>query len=75
MTRTLLRWVAPLAVAAACCLPAHAQRFGGENYRGEGLTSETSSRTPALPYAIAILYAMIVLVVVCTPSRKQQTER
>jgi hypothetical protein len=60
--RLLLRWSAPLLLALALCAPAWAQATA------EGETAERAP--PAMQYAVAMLYALIVLVIVCMPSRK-----
>jgi hypothetical protein len=75
MGRALIRWLAAVLVAAVCCLPAWAQKSKDDIQRGVrddvGPGLETNP-TGALPYAIAILSTIIVLVVVCMPSRKVQ---
>jgi hypothetical protein len=77
MRRAWLRWLAPLLIAGTCCLPAWAQRKSDEIPRGVrddvGPGLETNP-TGALPYAVAVLSAIIVLVIVCTPSRKMQRD-
>jgi hypothetical protein len=65
MWRHLLHWLAALAVAGTCSLPgAYAQRYN--------VPSEPESgRTPAFPYTVAFASTLLLLVIVCTPSRKQ----
>lgn len=77
MTRTLLRWFASMLLLGTCGVAeVQAQRLDAKGYRGEGLTADTAEgRTPALPYAVALAYTLIVLVIACTPSRKHQVER
>jgi hypothetical protein len=77
MARALLRWLAPLLVAGLCCLPAWAQKARDEISRGVRAGEDVgpgleTNPTGALPYAIAILSVLIVLVIVCMPSRKVQ---
>jgi hypothetical protein len=80
MWRTFLRWLAPLFIVALCGLPlAHAQRDdmrGGYNKIGprEVTAEDMANRTFALPYAVAALSMLIVLVIVCTPSRKMHRD-
>jgi hypothetical protein len=81
MWRTFLRWTAPLFVAGTCLLPlAHGQRSGGEIDRGVGNVrrelseEEKAARVFALPYAVATVVFLIVMVIVCTPSRKMLRE-
>jgi hypothetical protein len=75
MGRALMRWLAPLILAGLCCLPVWAQRSRDDIQRGVredvGPGLETNP-TGALPYAVAILSVIIVLVIVCMPSRKVQ---
>ena len=60
MRRWFLRWLAPLLLAGTCWLPvAHAQE-----------PSESTDRNPALQYGVAVLATMLVMVILCTPSRK-----
>jgi hypothetical protein len=66
MWRHLLRWIAPFLVAATCWLPsAYAQR-----YAVPGSEPETAP-TAALPYTVAFASTLLLLVLVCAPSRKQ----
>ena len=64
MLRRLLRFFTPFLLLLALCTPAaHAQATPAEAEKSEKSTS-------ALPYAVAILYTMLVLLIVCAPSRK-----
>jgi hypothetical protein len=55
---------APLVLALALCTPsAHAQIPAPEAEKSERSGS-------ALPYAVAILYTMLVMSIVCIPTRK-----
>jgi len=69
MWRSLLRWLAPLVVVAACALPAgHAQ----VKQKSSQDSSETEGRrVPALQYALAAVAVIVVLVIVLMPSRKR----
>jgi hypothetical protein len=63
MWRWIFRWLAPLVVAGFWSLSrAHAQAASTPD--GE------SGRTPALQYAVAFICTIIVMLIVCTPSRK-----
>ena len=65
MRRTLLRWLAPLLVGACAWVsPAAAQPATPQP------ESAPSGDTSALPYAVAALCTLLVLVIVCTPTRK-----
>ncbi|HWG43527.1 MAG TPA: hypothetical protein VN688_12135 [Gemmataceae bacterium] len=63
MLRRLLRLIAPLLLLALCTPVVQAQATPAEPEKSERSTS-------ALPYAVAILYTMLVLMIVCMPSRK-----
>jgi hypothetical protein len=62
--RSLLRWLSPLVFLLAHALTVLAQ----STMPGEG--DKEPASTPALPYAIAVLCALLVLFIVCKPSRK-----
>ncbi len=52
-------------MAGTCCLPsAYAQRYNVPSEPEGG-------RTPALPYTVAFASTLLLLVILCTPSRKQ----
>lgn len=64
MWRHLLRWLAPVIVAGTCCLPgAYAQRYATP-------AEPENAPTPALPYTVAFASTLLVLVIICAPSRK-----
>jgi hypothetical protein len=64
MLRRLLRFCALLVLVLAVGTPAvRAQAPAPQAEKAEQSTS-------ALPYVFAILYAMLVLMIVCVPSRK-----
>lgn len=78
MWRSLLRWLAPLLVVGSCCLPVEAQR-GSKGSKGDDISRGVrddegpgiqTNPTAALPYAVAILSTIVVLVIVCSPTRK-----
>jgi hypothetical protein len=60
MKRFLLRWLIPLLILTFGWLPAVQAQSEGEG-----------TRTYAGPYAMAFLATIIILVIVCTPSRKR----
>jgi hypothetical protein len=67
--RRLLGWLAPLIVVCACCLPTvHAQ---APPSAGSGSAEADSGKTPAFQYTVAFLSIIIVMVIVCAPSRKR----
>jgi hypothetical protein len=66
MWRLFLRWLAVLIVSGACFVPAaSAQRYPPP------AEPESGTPTAALPYTFAFAATLLVLVIVCTPSRKQ----
>jgi hypothetical protein len=65
MLRRLLRFFAPFLLALALCAPAvQAQTTTATE------PEKTEHSTSALPYAAALLYALLVLTIICMPSRK-----
>jgi hypothetical protein len=69
--RPLARWLAPLLVATVCFLPAvHAQVP-----RRVPTAPEEGSHSGPLPWAVAFLSLIIIMVVVCMPSRKMEHKR
>lgn len=76
MRRFFFRWLASLLVFTTCGLPdALAQRADApsrgirrDDETGPGI--DTSQKTAALPYAVAGMILILVMVIVCTPSRK-----
>jgi len=70
--RSIARWIAPLLIALGCFLPSlHAQTEQGN----QGAGDEGSSRTAALPYAVAFLSLLLIMVIICKPSRKPEPKR
>jgi hypothetical protein len=65
MIRRLTRWLAPILVAGLFAAVAHAQR-GDSTLPGD----EAPPRGAVLPYALALLFTLGMLVVLCMPSRK-----
>jgi hypothetical protein len=64
MLRRVLRFLAPFLIALALWTPAvQAQAPPAETEKEERSTS-------ALPYAVLVLFTILVLAIVCTPSRK-----
>jgi hypothetical protein len=65
MLRRFLRFCAVFLVALAFCTPGvWAQSTPAKE------TEQTEPSTPAVPYAAALLYTLLVLTIVCMPSRK-----
>jgi hypothetical protein len=75
MWRTILRWAAALLAALTLCLPisfAQQRKDYTMTYSNTGEPEEGSKHgTPALQYAIAVLAVILVLVILCMPSRKR----
>jgi len=70
--RRIARWIASLLITLSCFLPSvHAQTDQGNQAAGE----ESSSRTAALPYAVAFLSLLLIMVIICKPSRKPEPKR
>jgi hypothetical protein len=67
MRRWLLRSFAALLIAGSYLLPASAPAQGTTG--GDG-APEKVERTPVLQYAVAAIFTIAVMLVVCIPSRK-----
>jgi hypothetical protein len=65
MLRRILRFVGPVLLALILGVPGVQAQPGATT---EADKSEHSA--PALPYAVALLYTLLVLTIVCMPSRK-----
>ena len=65
----LNRWFAPLLLAGCFLLPANAPAQG-TTPAGEGPAAEKVERTPALQFVAAIVFTVVVMLIVCVPSRK-----
>jgi hypothetical protein len=71
MYRRLLRWLAPLFLTACWLSPAPAQQAPVPSGQPTVPDAEKAERgPPALQYAFAILCTILVLLIVCMPSRK-----
>jgi hypothetical protein len=68
MRRTLLRWSAPLLLALACWLPASAQ--APQPTPPPSDADKAQRDPPAMQYVVAVLCSLLVLWIVCMPSRK-----
>ena len=66
MWRWLLRWTAPLLILAVWALPVLAQQQQPADDSG----GDIGVSTAALPAVVAMLSALLVLVILCKPSRK-----
>jgi len=64
--RLLFRWLAPVVLAGACFLPAARAQPAADTPEAE--KSERSP--PVFQYAVAALFTILVLLIVCMPSRK-----
>ncbi len=67
MWRSLFRWIAPLLILAVWALPVLAQ---AQPQSGDESGNDIGVSTAALPAVVAVLSTMLVLVIVCKPSRK-----
>ena len=79
MMRTLKCWLFPFLLTLVCCLtPLHAQQPQVEKVErgvsGEALPGEKGDPVPAPQYALAGIATIILLVVLCKPSRKVYQE-
>ncbi len=64
MWRRVLRWLGSLLVVGALALPAPAQELPGQEKKEE-------RRPPAFEHALSIVGIMIVLLIICMPTRKR----
>jgi hypothetical protein len=73
MWRGLLTWLASFLITVATCLPpAHAQKPAERMTYSSDPNAEPKERgPPALQYTLAVLAAILVLVILCMPSRKK----
>jgi len=67
--RRVLRWLAPLLLIGATSLPLPAQSTNYPKADSEPARKQ-GGHTPALEYTIAILFVILILVILCKPSRK-----
>jgi hypothetical protein len=65
MAWKIVRWVSPLLLTLSCFLPVALAQSQGSSSDGD------TSKTAALPYFVACVSTIIVMVIVCTPSRKR----
>jgi hypothetical protein len=71
MRRALFGWLAPLLLAGLLWLPAaRAQPPGSPGQPAPAAAGEAERSPPALQYAVAFLCSIVVLLIVCMPSRK-----
>jgi len=86
--RRFLSWIIPVVLALCSCGPAIADDADGKDlhpYKNSGgppaaqLAPSDSSAdkvekpAPTLAYAVAVLFAIIVLSIICVPSRKPES--
>lgn len=65
MLRNFLRWLLPLIIAVALWLnAAHAQSTASSS-------EAEPAHNPAFPYTIAFLTTILIMVIICSPSRKR----
>lgn len=69
----IVKWVAPLLLSFAVWLPA-AQGQTTVPRAGANAEAEREDRVPAFQYTLALLFTMLVLVIVCMPTRKAAHE-
>ncbi len=76
MARFFLRWFSPLIVTAGCLLPgAVAQPPPKPNEQttrpaGSDTKKEETERTPGVQYLFAMVSFLVILFILCKPSRK-----
>jgi hypothetical protein len=70
MARRLLRWIAVALLVSVTFLWPVATTPAQSAGKDDTTTSDKPDRTPAAQYAVAVLVALSVLVIVCKPSRK-----
>jgi hypothetical protein len=66
----IAKWLAPLIIVAAGWLPPAAAQPVSVPRTGHTNEPEKEERVPAFQYTVAILFTMVILVIVCKPSRK-----
>jgi hypothetical protein len=69
MWRRLLRWLAPLALGLACSLPVAAA-----DPPGDSPDKQHAEPIPALQYVAAFVFLILILLILCKPSRKSYEE-
>jgi hypothetical protein len=86
MWRIVVRWLIPILFAAVCLAPAYTQSTQQPTEKKNDLpelrrledhpstpgptTPSTSAKVPVFEYLLAIAGTLLVLIIVCTPSRK-----
>jgi hypothetical protein len=68
MWRGILRWLSPVVIAGACFLPTASA--APDNAAQKGVVE----RTPGLQYVTAFVAVLVVLLILCKPSRKTYLE-
>ena len=86
--RRFLRWIIPVVLALCSCGPAIADDADGKDlhpYKNSGgapavqlapsdpSADKVEKPAPTLAYAVAVLSAIIVLSIICVPSRKSES--
>jgi len=72
MWRRIVRWLAPLLIAGTYFLPSAEAQIAR---RAPTADDDSSQRASALPWAVAFLSLLLILVIVCKPSRKAEPKR
>jgi hypothetical protein len=70
MKRTWLRWLVPLFLLCALAVSSAQAQLFNNHRRWPPPEPEESHRLLAVPYAVGIVLAIPILVIVCMPSRK-----
>jgi hypothetical protein len=70
MWRRILRWLSPLLIAGICFLPA--ARAANP---GDAGSKPPTEHTPALQFVVAFVALLLILLILCKPSRKTYVER
>jgi hypothetical protein len=70
MGRRLLRWLSPLLLALALVLPPARAQPPVETKTNKTEKVDNTERTPAVQVVVGFLFLVIILLILCMPSRK-----
>jgi hypothetical protein len=71
MWRRLVRWLAPVLVIGALALPVFGQSRPPGRMQYKDQEEEKEHGPPALQYTVAAVSTIIILIILCMPSRKR----